>query len=310
VAFFLGIDGGASKTSCAVGDETALLGKGMAAGSNIVRVGEQAAGRALREAIEQACAAARVGPRQISRTCVGAAGGARPESAGVIRRVIAEVVSGEIEVAGDMEVAFHAAFGEGPGVIVIAGTGSIAYGRNSYYRAARAGGWGPAISDEGSAYWIGRSAIAAALRAEDQGEDPALLQSMMKVWGVESRNQLILAAHASPPPDFAVLFPIVVSGAESGDPTARSLLIDAGAELSTLAKMVIRRLFGPSENVPLAMAGGVFGNSALVRQTFQNSLRSEYPEVLLNSKVVEPVLGALDMARKARQLATGTCDVS
>jgi N-acetylglucosamine kinase-like BadF-type ATPase len=236
---------------------------------------------------------------------VGAAGGARPEIAGAVRRIVAEVVGGEIEVAGDMEIAFYAAFGDGPGVMVIAGTGSIAYGRNSRGRTTRAGGWGPAVSDEGSGYWIGRSAISAALRAEDDGENPALLQSLMQAWAVKSKDQLILAANASPPPDFAALFPTVESAAGSGDPTARLVLAQAGAELASLAKVVIRRLFAPRECVPLAIAGGIFGNSAWVRQTFHDSLRSEYSEAVLDLQVVDPVLGALNMARKAAQHASG-----
>ncbi len=303
--YFLAIDGGGSKTSCAVGDETSLLGRGSAGGSNVVRSGEEAAGRALRGAVEQACASAKIPPGQIKKTCVGLSGGDRPETAEPVRRMLAEFVSGEIEVVGDMEIALHAAFGAGAGVIVIAGTGSIAFGRNSRRRTVRAGGWGHAVGDEGSGYWIGRSAVSHALRVYDEGENPALLQRLMKAWGVESRDKLIMAANASQAPDFATLFPVVASAADAGDSIARSVLAQAGAELSGIARIVIRRIFAEDETVPVAMAGSVFGNSALVRQVFYNGLRSEYPDVALNPKVVEPVLGALDLARKATLRATG-----
>ncbi len=305
MAHFLAIDGGGSKTSCAVGDETSLLGRGSAGGSNVVRSGQEAALRALHEAVEQACAAANITPAQIKKTCVGLSGGARPETAETVRRMLAEFVSGEIEVVGDMEIALHAAFGTEAGVIVIAGTGSIAFGRNSRRRTVRAGGWGHAIGDEGSGHWIGRSAISHALRAYDEGENPALLQRLMKAWAAESRDKFIMAANASPAPDFAALFPVVASAAEAGDSTARSVLARAGAELSGIAKIVIRRIFTHDETVPVAMAGSVFRNSALVRQVFYNGLRSEYPEVALNPKVVEPLLGALDLARSATRRATG-----
>jgi len=305
VAFFLAIDGGGSKTSCAVGDETALLGKGSAGGSNVVRSGEAAAGRALLEAVQQACAAAQVSPRQITRTCVGLSGGDRPETAEPVRRMLAEFVSGEIEIVGDMEIALHAAFGGGAGVIVIAGTGSIAFGRNSRRRTVRAGGWGHAISDEGSGHWIGRCAVSHALRVYDEGENPALLQRVMKAWGTESRDKLILVANAAPGPDFASLFPVVAAAADTGDSTAKSVLAQAGAELSGIAKVVIRRIFAGNEAIPVATAGSVFGNSALVRQVFYNSLRSEYPGVAVNPKVVEPLLGALDLARRTTPRATG-----
>ena len=301
VAIFLGIDGGGSKTSCVVGDETALLGSGIAAGSNLVRVGEEQAREAFAAAIRQACAAANVTAAQIERTCVGVAGAARPEISEVVRRILRTLVAGEIEVVGDMVIALESAFGAGPGVVMIAGTGSIAYGRNSKGQTARAGGWGFAISDEGSGHWIGRSAVAAALRAYDEGQSTVLLESLMKSWGVESREQMILVANASPPPDFPGLMRTVLSAAEAGDPTARVVLTQAGAELAALAKIVIRRLFAEAEPVPVAMSGGVFRNCALVRQVFYNSLRSEYPDASLSANVIDPVKGALELARKGRR---------
>jgi N-acetylglucosamine kinase-like BadF-type ATPase len=199
-----------------------------------------------------------------------------------------------------MVIALEAAFGGGPGVVVIAGTGSIAYGRNSAGQTARAGGWGFAISDEGSGHWIGRSAIAAVLRAYDEGpaEGPPLFAAMMKSWQVDTREQLVLRANSSPPPDFAALLPTVLSAADASDPTARTILTQAGAELAALAKIVIQRLFPDADTVPVAMSGGVFHNSALVRQVFYNSLRSEYSRATINPTVVDPVRGALELARK------------
>jgi glucosamine kinase len=306
VAIFLGIDGGGSRTSCVIGDETALLGSGTAGGSNVVRVGEAQAREALAAAIRQACTVASISPAQLQKTCVGVAGGARPEISEVVRRMVSEIVAGEIEVVGDMVIALEAAFGSGPGVTVIAGTGSIAYGRNFAGQTARAGGWGFAISDEGSGHWIGRAAIAAALRACDEAEaeggQSLLFESTMKAWGLTTREQFVLTANRSPAPDFAALLPAVLSAADAGDPLARTVLAQAGAELATLAKIVIRRLFPDADTVPVAMTGGVFRNSALVRQVFYNSLRSEYPRAAVNAAVVDPVRGALELARKSARL--------
>ena len=299
MAIFLGIDGGGTKTSCVIGDETSLLGAGTSGGSNVIRVGERQARESLGAAIRQACAAANVNPAQIQRTCAGVAGGARPEIDGVVRRMLSELVSGQIEVVGDMVIAMEAAFGGGPGVIVIAGTGSIAYGRNSKGETARAGGWGFAISDEGSGHWIGRSAVAAAMRAYDkQPSETAdlLLDSIMKAWGVSTREQLVVAANKSP--DFAALLPAVLSAADAGDATARNVLTQAGAELAKLAGIVIGRLFGHADAVPIAVSGGVFCNSALVRQIVGEKIRSASPQASLNTAVIDPVRGALALARK------------
>ncbi|HEV2690316.1 MAG TPA: BadF/BadG/BcrA/BcrD ATPase family protein [Bryobacteraceae bacterium] len=303
---FLGIDGGGSQTSCVIGDETSILGKGTAGGSNLIRVGEAQAREALATAIRQACTVANVNPAQINRACLGLAGAARPEICAVVRRLVSELVPGEIEVVGDMVIALEAAFGSGPGVIAIAGTGSIAYGRGPEGQTARAGGWGFAISDEGSGHWIGRAAVAAALRAHDEGENTRLLEDVMKSWRVESRERMVLLANASPPPDFSALLPAVLSASDTGDMVARTLLTQAGTELATLAKIVIRRLFPDADIVPVAMSGGVFRNCALVRQVFYNSLHSEYANASVIATVIEPVRGALELARKGARRAAGT----
>ena len=302
MAIFLGIDGGGTKTSCLLGDETSILGSGTAGPSNIVRVGEVRAKGSLTAAIRQACTVAGVNPAQVEKTCLGIAGAAQREISDAVRRMISEVVSGEVNVLGDMEIALEAAFGSGPGVIVIGGTGSVAYARNAEGRTARAGGWGFAVSDEGSGHWIGQIAVSTVLRVYDESQqegEPALLKEFLEAWHIENLQQLVLKVNAIPSPDFAALLPLVVAAAESGDPLARNVLAKAGAELAALGKIVMRRLFPDRGRVPVGMSGGVFGHSAVIRQIFYNSLRSEYPDAVLNPTVVDPVRGALELARKA-----------
>jgi glucosamine kinase len=307
--YYLGIDGGGTKTTCAVGDDTHLLATATAGPSNIVRVGEVQARESLHQSVRQACAAAGITPAQISHTCVGGSGAARPELAATVRGFLAEILSTPIDVVGDNEILLEAAFGTGSGVVVIAGTGSIAYGRNAEGQTARAGGWGFAIGDEGSAHWIGREAVRAVLRAADaSGEDTAarvrkdsadiavLKNSLMKVWGVTSLLDLARAANSVPPPDFAALFPAV---ANSHDDLAIAVLTTAGRELARVVVLVVRRLFTANEApVPVAITGGVFRHSALVRQVFYNELRALDPRAEIKPDVVEPVEGALSMARR------------
>ena len=273
----------------------------------MVRVGEAQARESLAAAIRQACRVANLEPSQIAGVCVGLAGAARPEISELVRRMISEVVPGEIKpsqikVVGDTVIALEAAFGSGPGVIVIAGTGSIAYGRNRDGQIARAGGWGFAISDEGSGHWIGRAAVAAAAPSAPgmriPGRHVRLIEILKKAWHLETIEQLVPAANATPPPDFSALFPSVLSLADSGDRIARDVLVQAGVHLANLAGTVLRRLFPDSGTVPVAMSGGVFGSSVLVRQVFYNSLRSSHPGVTVNPNVIEPVRGALELARK------------
>ena len=303
MSIFLGIDGGGSKTSCLVGDETTILGRGISGPSNVVRVGEQRAREAIAAAITQACTQAKITPSQVEATCIGIAGGARPETAKVLRQILCDIVGGVIEIVGDMVIAMEAASGSGPGVVVIAGTGSIAYGRNAAGQTARAGGWGFAISDEGSAHWIGRTAVSAVLRACDEAQRPALLNSLVQAWRLETREQMIMAANATPTADFPGLLPTIIAAAESEDSIAHDVLAQAGAELAALAKIVIARLFGGPDEVRVAMSGGVFRNAALVRRVFYNNLRLTYPSVLVSEDVVEAVTGALELARKGSKVA-------
>jgi N-acetylglucosamine kinase-like BadF-type ATPase len=311
VAYYLGIDGGGSKTTCAVGDEVSLLAKVTAGPCNITRVGETRAREALQKAIREACAAANIAPRQVRGACIGAAGAGREAIVGTVHNIVAELISGEIEVVGDMQIARAAAFGEGPGVIVIAGTGSIAYGRDARGRTARAGGWGYAISDEGSAHWIGCAAVSALLRVIDQSEDSqstaeaSLLFSEMKVaWRLGSLDELVRAANADS--HFARLFPAVLAAADAGDTIAQRVLEQAGRELAQLAAIVVRRLFAEdlfSEDngtlpVPLlALAGGVFRHSPTVGEVFRHEVCKFDSRLEVNPQVVEPVAGALQMAR-------------
>jgi len=305
VPYFLGIDGGGTKTTCAVGDDSQVLATATAGPSNIVRVGEDQTRESLQQAVRQACAQAGITPKLVSRTCIGGSGAARPELAAEVRSFLAEILSTPIDVVGDMEIALAAAFDTGPGVIVIAGTGSIAYGRDAAGATARAGGWGFAIGDEGSAHWIGREAVRAILREHDRsyGTNENLVHEQLaadlrRVWGVASLLDLARAANAVPPPDFASLFPAVAGSNDSLALQIRSL---AGIELARIAALVTHRLFRGDEirTVPVAMVGGVFRYSPLTKSDFYNELCRLDPRVEIEPEIVEPVQGALTMARRA-----------
>ncbi len=248
MAFYVGIDGGGTKTRCVLGNETTVLATTVSGGCNIVRYGEidareSRARESLHTAIRQACAAAKISPDRLQTICIGAAGAARPEIAAKLHALLAELNPKlDIKVFGDTVIALQAAFGSGPGVIAIAGTGSVVYGRDATGCTARAGGWGFAISDEGSGHWIGRHAISALLRARDQGQETALTALILETWKLKNIDALIQHANATPPPEFPRLFPIVIRAAEGGDVIARELLARAGAELAALAGIVLRRV--------------------------------------------------------------------
>jgi glucosamine kinase len=300
VPYYLGIDGGGTKTRCAVADESRVLATAETGPSNVFRVGEAKSRDSLQAAARQACAAAGVALSQVARTCVGASGAARPEIEKAVRGFLAEVLSSPVDVVGDIEISLAAAFDQGPGVIVIAGTGSIAYGRNRQGKTLRAGGWGFAVGDEGSAHWIGRTAINTLLRASDRNPKiahSALAVAFCKEWKANSLLELASVASSVPSPNFAELFRTVVA---AQDELAIEVLTRAGRELAEIAGVVSLRLFerdqpGP---VPVAMIGGVFRHSARVREVFYDELRRLDARAEIKPQVVDPVEGALRMARR------------
>jgi glucosamine kinase len=298
VAFFLGIDGGGTKTECALGDEAEVLGSSIGGTVKIKKVGTDAAGVALEGAIRAACERAGVAAHQIARTCIGVAGSSIPEVVDWTYSVLGQLVSGEVEVVNDALIAHRAAFNGGPGVLVIAGTGSNVLGINERGECGRAGGWGPIISDEGSGFWIGRTTVAQAMRAHDAGRSTDLLNAVMDSWKLSTREEVVSMANSNPPPDFASLLPEILRCADAGDALAREILSLAAQELAQLARIVIRKVWPNGGEIAIAVTGGVFAHSAQIRQMFANSIRAERPGITVNLEPVHPVMGALEMARK------------
>ncbi len=295
---YLGIDGGGTQTTCAVGDEHQVLATASAGGSSIVQRGEHAARVNLQLAIATACDAARVRADMVEATVVGIAGATIPPVKETVSAMVRALVPGEIEVVGDMIIAMEAAFAGLPGVVVISGTGSVAFGRNQHGELARAGGWGPAISDEGSGQWIGRNAVSAVMRALDAGQPTSLLRAILEAWKLESLQELLQRANASPPPNFAELFPAVEATAAAGDEVAQRLLGSAAGELARLAGLVVAQLCPGDEAVRVALGGGVFAHSSQVRRSFLTQLRADHPRSAVSFSIIEPVAGALWMARR------------
>jgi glucosamine kinase len=298
VPIYLGIDGGGTQTTCAVANDESVLATIVAGGSNMVRVGEHEARSHLREAIVKACDAAGVSPNTVEAAVVGIAGASVPPVKDMVASMIHDLVPGDIDVVGDMVIAMEAAFAGLPGVVVISGTGSVAFGRNERGESGRTGGWGHAISDEGSGYWIGRCGVSAVMRALDAAEVTTLLRVFLDAWNLDSIEQLLQKANATPPPDFPGLFPGIESAARAGDKIARRLLINAGNELARLASIIIGRLWEEETAVRVALGGGVFAHSPLVRQTFWSKLRAMRPQAAVSFKIIQPVMGALWMARR------------
>jgi N-acetylglucosamine kinase-like BadF-type ATPase len=305
VSYFLGIDGGGTKTECLIGDEENVLGRGIGSTIKIRKVGADLAAQTLEMAIQAACNEAGIAPNQLAGTCIGLAGSSIPEVSDWAYSVLNQLVTGEVSVVNDALIAHRAAFRGKPGVLVIAGTGSNVLGIDENGKMARAGGGGPIISDEGSGFWIGRTTVAQGMRAHDLGRPTQLLHAVMQAWKLSVLEEVVSMANSNPPPDFASLLPEILRCANSGDVLAQEILTAAGNELAQLALIVIRKLWPDRKNAAVAVTGGVFAHSPQIRDTFASSIHAEAPAIAVNLEPVHPVKGALDMARGLAVSAKG-----
>ena len=157
--FVVGVDGGGSKTRAAVMDSEHVLGEGLAGPSNPLRVGIATAAAAVRDAVDKACSAASIKRHEIAAVGVGLAGVRREDIRARMREaLIATLAIKQIELVSDGDIALSAATNGQPGIVVIAGTGSICCGINARGKRVCAGGWGPLVGDEGGGSWIARRA--------------------------------------------------------------------------------------------------------------------------------------------------------
>ncbi len=279
MGLFLAIDAGGTKTECALGDEARVLARASVGTVKLMRVGEEVATERLRGLLEEVAAKAGVSLREVTRTCFGLAGVSSGTVRGWAERAMAEMVGGVVEVCGDEEIALDAAFRGGPGILVIAGTGSNAIGRGVHGRLVGAGGWGPALGDEGSGFWIGLEAIRAALKTQDRsGASSRLLGEIQREWGLGLVGDLVALANMrvgseGVVADFAALAPVVAKCAEEGDALARSVLELAGVELAELVRVVVAKVgvgrdwggvYGERAGADCAGAGGDGGAVALL----------------------------------------------
>lgn len=304
VSYFLGIDGGGTKTDCVLIDHLGVVLASAAAGpSNPLRAGYTKASFALSDAAYQVLSGRHLKPSDIRGVCAGIAGAGRKEVARRISTFLEGYFSAAaVEVTTDLAITLEAAVGEVEGIILIAGTGSGAYGRNLQGKIARAGGRGPWFSDEGSAFDIGRRAVAAAIQAEE-GRGPAtdLSGELLKFLGASDWAQLTDCAMKTPDDVFPRAFPLVARLADAGDAASRQILSGAADSLAELAASVLNALDMKDREVPIVKAGGTAGRSKFLDAAIDAALLRMAPHARITTLEIKPAEAA---ARRA--LRNGT----
>lgn len=231
---------------------------------------------------------------------VGAAGaGRRPEQEEFAHALVAAGVAQAAHVIGDAELALAAAFDGGPGILINAGTGSCAFARDPSGRQHRAGGYGWQLSDEGGGYWLGRRALAAAGRAQDERGDRTTLPSrVIGALGLRAFDDLIRWAATATPAQVAALAPHVLNAAREGEAVARATVAEAALELVDLV-LVLARQFPGDASVPVASTGGLLLSASPLFTALRDALAARLPRARLVDRPVDPALGAVRLALAA-----------
>jgi N-acetylmuramic acid 6-phosphate etherase len=305
----LGIDGGGTGTDVLLAtlDESGnprILGRGQAGPSNPRAIGFPACFAALEQAITGAFCGARLAPCQVDAACLALAGAGREsERLELERWAISRSLAKHFQQVNDAEPVLAAGSREGWGIALIAGTGSLAYGKNRSGEMARAGGWGYLFGDEGSAYSIALAALRAVAAAIDgRGPQTALQSALMQALQIESPAELIAKVYGDESMDrraIAALAPVVTEVAASTHDGAANAVIDqATDELARAVQAVAVRLGVAHEPFPLALAGGVLVNSSLVCERLLSRLSGSQLAVSQVMLVDQPAMGTVRIAAR------------
>jgi glucosamine kinase len=294
----LGIDAGGTKTVCQLANEEGeVLAEARRGGANLQAAGELEVEKVLHDVMEEAIGDLDVRPSAI---CLGIAGVDRPEDAHVVRAIMKRIgYQAKVLVVNDALVALEAGAPEEPGVVVIAGTGSIAYGRNGQNQAARAGGWGYMLGDEGSGYWIGRAALRAVLREADRrGPATQLTGLLLHYYGVAKAQDLIHQVYHGTlrPGAIASLAQCVQGAFTGGDTVAIGILRGAADQLESSALSVARRLDLIGTEFPFVLSGGIFRAVPWLEEELSRRLPLAAPRSRTILLTVEPAAGAVRLA--------------
>ena len=294
----LGIDAGGTKTLCLLADEHgAVVGEGRGPGANLHVAGELELEKVVHEVMEQAIGDRAIAPAAI---CLGIAGVDREDEARTVRAIMRRIgYKSRTLVVNDALIALVAAAGDAPGVVIIAGTGAIVYGRNGAGEAARAGGWGHMIGDEGSGYWIGREALSAVMRASDgRGPDTRLTPEILAHFEVADVSRLprLVYDRAQPRMAVAALGPLVQRVSEQGDAVAARILERAADELALAAGSVTARLEMRGDAFSFYLAGAIFRLVPWLAGELSRRLIEVAPRCGVQLLDQEPAQGAVRLA--------------
>lgn len=303
----VGVDGGGSSTRVYIADEQAhVLFKATGDGSAVRPGAEADSADVIGAIVRNAVIDAEMGHLMPRAIVVGVAGVGREAQKMALQQELERLeVAETVVVITDAEAAMEDAFVEGPGILLIAGTGSIAWGRSPAGLLQRCGGWGPVIGDEGSGAWLGRKALQVIAAAHD-GREPetALTGAILTALELDDVSAIIAWAASAAPADLATLAPAVLSAAEVGDLRANTVVTMAVEELALHIRALARTLFVDERAaIPVALHGGLLAKGRPMRKRLEHRLKTLVPGAVVRHQTVDAARGAVQMALRTIGLA-------
>ncbi|HMS41521.1 MAG TPA: BadF/BadG/BcrA/BcrD ATPase family protein [Pyrinomonadaceae bacterium] len=298
---YLGADGGGTKTHIVLIDERKnLVGEGFSGASNPLRVGLETAVSNIIQAINQACDKAQISRGDIVSAVLGLAGVRRDDlKRGVRDRFVNLTHIRKTEVVTDAEIALYGTTLGKAGVVIIAGTGSICYGKDANGHTETAGGWGPIAGDEGGGAGIAKRALQAIAKATDgRGKSTKLSEAGMEYFRSSTPQDLLIAIY-SPNIDNARIAGFaryVVETAQAGDEIAQEILKEAGFELGLAAFAVLKKLKLQNRKVPIGQVGSIFKAGNLLTDSLMKTVHKLAPKAFLANPKLSPANAAAVMA--------------
>src|SRR5580700_5170065 len=297
--YFLGLDGGGTKTDCILVDGSGkTLARSTAGPSNPIRAGYAKAWFTLSDAADVVLEHQHIKACDIRGIYAGIGGAGRDVVARRIGTFLENAFpEAAVTVTTDLAITLQAAVGDGEGLVLIISTGSAAYGRGAGGETSRAGGRGPWFSDEGSAFDIGRRALAAVVRAEEnRGPQTALSAKMLKWLGCNDWSRVLDWVVKTPDDVFPRIFPLVAELGDKGDALSCEILSTAAASLGDLAVSVIEKLGMQDHEISIAKAGGANGRSKFFDAEIDARLHELAPSARVVPLQMKPAEAAAKMA--------------
>ncbi len=306
--FVIGIDGGGTKTAAIIANlHGDILAEHTAGPSNFQIIGVEETARVLFSLIHSCCDSVGCAVGDISAMTIGLTGAGRPVDQQRMKDGFLQYAAQKknrlrgVKIESDARIALEGAFKGGAGIILIAGTGSIAFGKDAKGNVHRVGGWGRILGDEGSGYFIGKAGMSAVTRHLDSRTPATKLSALVaKKFGFKNQTDIIAAVYKNNF-DLASVAPLVLNAAERGDRICQAIVNIAVIELETHVCALLTKLHTNSrrtvrQKLPLTFIGGLIANETLLAKLLRKRLAEALPEIQIIKPMAPPVYGAVIMS--------------